>query len=574
MTTSPLTHIPAPAEVRNFPDDNPKAKIVSDRGRLRVVTREYYWDTEAKRGKERRKYIGYIVNGAFLSNDEYHKHLQAGGEKCASTVRPTPKPSPAARPSRRVIAGGLPLLHTVAIETGLMDDLEKAWNRDAAGVILSAAAQLLLTGSQSPRLFESWQQNRLLPLRYPVSATEMNRILVTVASSQESRRKFFAARAARLGNEKRIEIDVTDAVRVVRTPSGGIVRDIFWRQTGLVLETGLTSGVPVSFHIPPGKLTNVASLPDFFPSSMTGNVLPAVMGEEHFSWELAEKLFDQGRPALLWTDHEDPVIREVMKKAADELTKSAHKIPGTDCFGMTVEVNRPTKMGRKRMVPVHIFLDQALRSEAMKALFGSIETFEADWKEGKASSATRKALMKSPFLKFHEVYLGEDGMYSLKRLDDMIDAVTPGLGVFAVVSTKPCEPAEVLSAYRSAELIRKCFRPENAVFDPDVNPSHLERIVTGRFIVSFVALTIATDVARRLEAAFPRISPVGHGWQRGRDSQRTAVELRHQFDTVTLCRFEKSGWQWEGVTDAHKSLAAALRIPRIFTALPIWGLPG
>ena len=39
--------------IKNFPIDNPNAKIVKDGLFLRVVEREYYWSKEKQRGLER-----------------------------------------------------------------------------------------------------------------------------------------------------------------------------------------------------------------------------------------------------------------------------------------------------------------------------------------------------------------------------------------------------------------------------------------------------------------------------------------------------------------------------------------
>ena len=47
--------------IKNFPIDNPNAKIVKDGRFLRVVEREYYWNKEKQRGLERRHYLGYII---------------------------------------------------------------------------------------------------------------------------------------------------------------------------------------------------------------------------------------------------------------------------------------------------------------------------------------------------------------------------------------------------------------------------------------------------------------------------------------------------------------------------------
>ena len=40
--------IPDPKTVKNFPHSNRKARIVSDRGRMRVIERLYYWDKESE----------------------------------------------------------------------------------------------------------------------------------------------------------------------------------------------------------------------------------------------------------------------------------------------------------------------------------------------------------------------------------------------------------------------------------------------------------------------------------------------------------------------------------------------
>ena len=59
--------IPSPSEVKNFPIKNTKAKIVLDARskRLRVVERHYYWDPIDKRGKEKRVYLGYVVDNVY-----------------------------------------------------------------------------------------------------------------------------------------------------------------------------------------------------------------------------------------------------------------------------------------------------------------------------------------------------------------------------------------------------------------------------------------------------------------------------------------------------------------------------
>lgn len=71
---------PDPREIQNFPLDNPKAKIVLERGRLYVCEREYYWDSEAKRGRENRLYLGRIVDGVYYTTEEYRRRFKRNGE--------------------------------------------------------------------------------------------------------------------------------------------------------------------------------------------------------------------------------------------------------------------------------------------------------------------------------------------------------------------------------------------------------------------------------------------------------------------------------------------------------------
>ena len=69
--------LPDPKTVKNFPHSNRKARIVNDRGRLRVVERLYYWDKEAGRGKEKRLYIGYVVGNEYFTNEQYDTTISA-----------------------------------------------------------------------------------------------------------------------------------------------------------------------------------------------------------------------------------------------------------------------------------------------------------------------------------------------------------------------------------------------------------------------------------------------------------------------------------------------------------------
>lgn len=67
--------------IKNFPIDNPNAKIVKDGLFLRVVEREYYWSKEKQRGLERRRYLGYIIDDVYYDTETYKKYFKRTGAR-------------------------------------------------------------------------------------------------------------------------------------------------------------------------------------------------------------------------------------------------------------------------------------------------------------------------------------------------------------------------------------------------------------------------------------------------------------------------------------------------------------
>ena len=122
--------LPDPKTVKNFPHSNRKARIVNDRGRLRVVERLYYWDKEAGRGKEKRLYIGYVVGNEYFTNEQYNNHykrdgsrrLAAKSQSCAAHGESAlPMDFVASLEARQ--ACEFPLYYAIAKSCGLIDDI-------------------------------------------------------------------------------------------------------------------------------------------------------------------------------------------------------------------------------------------------------------------------------------------------------------------------------------------------------------------------------------------------------------------------------------------------------------------
>ena len=161
--------IPNPAAVKNFPHDNKKAKIIYDRVNdvLRVVERNYYWDPQADRGKEKRVYLGYIVDDVYYATADYRKYFKRNGVPRLVT-KDTKKTKTKADEKMcdslsSSLAAELPVYHAIAAKIGLIHDLRETFGKALADMTLSVAYHWLNTSANAAYLYKTWAPGKLLP---------------------------------------------------------------------------------------------------------------------------------------------------------------------------------------------------------------------------------------------------------------------------------------------------------------------------------------------------------------------------------------------------------------------------
>ena len=156
--------IPAPESVENFPRSNHKARIVNDRGMLRVVERHYFWSKEKGRGLEKREYIGYVIDNRYYSNEQYRQNFNRRGKKklLPESVLPVNEAIRIAAALDTRQAAEFPIYYAIARDLGLIEDLTTVWGEQAAKAILSIAFHWLHTSQSCGYLFDSWAKNKLL----------------------------------------------------------------------------------------------------------------------------------------------------------------------------------------------------------------------------------------------------------------------------------------------------------------------------------------------------------------------------------------------------------------------------
>ena len=147
---------------------------MKDRGRTRVVERQYYWDKEKGRGLEKRKYIGYVVAGVYYSNEQYRrKFMRTGKKRVVAQAAPEESPVTGVVPALETRqAAEFPLYYAVARDTGLIEDLTAVWGEHRAQIMLSVSFHWMHTGHNAAYLYESWSPGKLLPYSPKISESE------------------------------------------------------------------------------------------------------------------------------------------------------------------------------------------------------------------------------------------------------------------------------------------------------------------------------------------------------------------------------------------------------------------
>lgn len=124
------------------------------------------------------------------------------------------------------------------------------------------------------------------------------------------------------------------------------------------------------------------------------------------------------------------------------------------------------------------------------------------WAAGHGGDQERAALLKSRTLQLFKPPQGEPGACALERDHDAINAASRYFGLFASVSTMPCDAQSAIETSRNRDCIEKCFKAGKSGIGMAAIRSHSDAAMTGRFIVSFCALTILCELRRRMQQPF------------------------------------------------------------------------
>lgn len=569
-----------PEKIKGFPADNPKAKVVSDRNRVRVVERHYYWDKKAGRGKEKRVYIGYVVDGEYFDNAAYDRLFDKHGKKRLIPREDKEPASEAPLALETRLAAEIPVYYAAAQETGLPEDLAAVWGEDVARAVLSIAFHWLHTSSNAAYLFDSWADGRLLP--HPgISAKGMTELFEALARKAGWRKDFFSRRLARLPDGELLSFDATEIALDASSISYAMVglgkEGGYQKQLGLVLLVGHESRMPVLFRILPGNITDVSTVPDmlfrFGEISDGRRVFGAVVDRGYFSLENIARFSDAGSRVIMAAKTDSQWIRDAFEKAYEaDLWSSKTRIPGKKCWGATIPCEPAFKDGKKRKVWLHAYRSDEKSRLENDCFFETLDKFESDWMAWKPGDGLEESpLLNSPLLGLYKAGTGFPGRELPERDHDRIDERIRYFGLFCNVTTMECTAREALGAYQARDLIEKTFKGGKSGAGMDVVRAHSDEVMEGRFIVGFAAMTILSRIYQQMSkptsakgkgGTEKTVRPIGE--------EITFNLLKNKLSTPRVVFGSNGEARWQEVTKAQHEIAGRLGYPNLYKDIPAW----
>lgn len=577
------TSLPSIDEIKDFPK-NPKAQMIISRGYIRVIERQYFWNKEKQRGCEKRIYLGYVVDNVYYSNDTYRQIFDRNGAKrlLPSNRRPESMLMTPISAMETRQAAEIPLYYAISKETGLVEDLTAVWGSEAAKAMLSIAFHWLNSSSNAAYLYASWSEGMFLPYDQNLSGKKMTEFFKAIVKVPNWRKDFFGRRLARLADHELISFDATEiateAQEISYAQFGKGKEGGYQKQLGLVLLVGHESRMPVLFRMLPGNITDVTTVQDmlfrFDEISLDRRVFGCVVDRGYFSLDNLAKFVDAGSNVLMAAKTDVTWIMAAMEEAMTSMWLSETRIPGHDCWGKTIVLNKKFDDGIYRKLWVHVYRSEMKSSIETKSFYNDLEKFESDWKAWRPSNkkgvSKKCPLTASPWIKYFLNNKPTPGTDTLVRDHEAIDVKLRYAGFFCNVTTMECTASQALSDYKGRDIIEKSFKGGKSNFELDEVRSHFEDTAESRFVVGMVAMTVLNEIYLRMSRpSFERLKTKTNEI-RPLSEETTFNEIKNRLRSIRVIYDGNGKRHWQEITTRQQKIVERLGCPELFKSEPSW----
>lgn len=349
------------AKIKNFPLDNPNAKIVRQRsGSLCIFERP-------KNHPYRRKATAPKAADQNAQADAGSPPaIEALPDLAAESKQPAPVAAlnalcvPSQLTTRRI--GATAIFDAIARQIGLRKDLINVWGPRAADLAMSLAYHRLTTANNAWYLFQFWAEGYLLHFNGEASDKDLAEFFTELGSRAGWEKRFFSARIARMDKDEIFSYDAsnvaTKACDVLDAQYSKSKKGGYRRQSGMSILFAHRTGLPVMFRLVPGNITDVSMIADLltrYDLLTKIQIIAAVLDRGYFS---LENLIDKGYRVLIAAKMNISRVTEAAEDVMPRLWGARSRLKKHPVWGTTIDKTLTFEDGKSRKAWGHIFRDE------------------------------------------------------------------------------------------------------------------------------------------------------------------------------------------------------------------------
>ena len=524
------------SSIKNFPQG---ATIQRNGDALIVIRRKIIYDPTIGRSKDgAREYLGRVVDGVFYSREEYRLKFQKGGKP--RRVPLIPHVSTLGVPeafkslsddelkqllnaeTMAVPVSCVPILHRIALELNIIEDLQASFGNVTANAIFTVAAFHICVGDNSARAFEHWVRNRFLPDGIALKdGKDLSCFYEQIGANLENVHRYVACRIARN----------TQAKHLISVDSTTIVGEQgqFDSQISMAVTFNTTTRQPIFYRVLPGFINDCQTVLELLHSfSEHHDNVPECAASLDISYFSEENLLTAyknkvkcifaAKINISWIAESIDIAQAKFLEAKKGTGDHKYALNDGACLGLTIE--RKIKVdGSLFTVYVHVFKSELTAAYQLECFNYELNKFESLWiSKGKLTEPLRK----ESIIKYFIVEEGDCNCEpKLIRDKQAIDDAVKSFGIFVYVSTWNCSAQECYEFNGYKQDLERMFRTGKSGCNMNVQRTHNDRTMEGKCFVNFIELSILEELKQRLATDQMKVLKSG----------KTRVELaKHTFD--------------------------------------------
>jgi len=490
-----------------------------------------YWDKEKKQPRSHRKLLGRL-------DESTGEIVPTRGRMRPSSDTPLPAWQ-AYEASKRRFSGATYLFDEIIEEQGILQDLKACFPHHYAQ-ILSIAYYLILEDRNPLSRFSKWAATHKHPYGKDIPSQRSSELFAEI--TEDAKNHFFTLQGKRKKEHEYWFYDSTSISSysncLAQVKYGKNKDHEHLEQLNLAVLYGEQSRLPFYYRKLPGNISDVMTVQNLIAdiSQLAFQKIKLVMDRGFYSEKNVNDMLKAHFKFLIGVKKSVLFVQEAIDKAREEMRNFGHYHPDYDLFTYTETMTwnykqvRPYKgdtIKEGRRMYFHLFYSPEKALEDERKLHKKLTAWKTEIESGKRKKANENAYEKYFDVKATPVR----GIKGTVKQGE-IEKAKKNYGYFAMISNEVKDPVKALELYHRKDLIEKTF--ENIKGRLGLRRMHVssDKSLDGKMFVEFIALSIMSDMMRRMQDA--RIF-----------RKYTMIEMLDQIDVIEC--FEQEGKErWYG----------------------------